>query len=104
MEELVDYGKIEDNKCLIFIYLSIISNINLPLILWLKKREKIIGVNNQGNKLNFQIFFSIISNLILIIAVLGKITHLRLGVLSIFLVYCSFTFLSVCCSIYITIK
>ena len=112
IEELVDYGKVEDNSYLIFLHLSIISNIIiplgniiLPLILWLNKKNSIIEVNNQGkNILNFQIFFSIISNPILIIAVLGKIIHLRLGVISIFLIYYSFTFLNVCYSIYIAIK
>lgn len=115
IEELVDYGKVQDNNYLIFLHLSIISNIIiplgniiLPLTLWLNKKNSIIEVNNQGkNIINFQIFFSIISNSILIIAVLGKIMHLRLGILSIlsiFLIYYSFTFLNVCYSIYIAIK
>ena len=74
-------------------------------ILWLNKRDTIIEVNNQGkNILNFQIFFSIISNPILLIAVLGKIMHLRLGILSIFLVYYSFTFLNIGYSIFVAIK
>lgn len=111
-EELLDYGKVEDNSYLIFLHLSIISNIViplgniiLPLILWLNKRNSIVEVNNQGkNIINFQIFFSIISNAILIIALLGKIMHLRLGIVSIFLVYYSFTFLNICYSIYVAIK
>lgn len=112
IEELLDYGKIEDKSYLIFLHLSIISNIIiplgniiLPLILWLNKRDSIIEVNNQGkNILNFQIFFSIISNLILIIAVFGKIMHLQFGIVSIFLIYFSFTFLNIFYSIYVAIK
>lgn len=112
IEELVDYGKVQDNNYLIFLHLSIISNIIiplgniiLPLILWLNKKNSIIEVNNQGkNILNFQILFSIITNPILIIIVLGYIMHLSLGMISIFLIYYSFSFLNICYSIYIAIK
>ncbi|MFA9187155.1 helix-turn-helix domain-containing protein [Flavobacterium sp. FBOR7N2.3] len=58
IEELLDYGKKEDNSYLIFLHLSIISNIIiplgniiLPLILWLNKRDNIIEVNNQGKNI-----------------------------------------------------
>ncbi len=83
IENLVEYGKKEDNSYLILLHLSIISviiiplgNIVFPLILWLNKRETITEVNNQGkNILNFQILFSLINNLILIIGLYGKISH-----------------------------
>jgi transcriptional regulator with XRE-family HTH domain len=63
-EDLIDYGKIEDTKYLLFLHLSVLSfliiplgNILIPLILWLIKRERIIDLNKQGaNLLNFQIF------------------------------------------------
>jgi transcriptional regulator with XRE-family HTH domain len=63
IEEILNYGKIEDNNYLMFLHLSIISNVIIPLgniifplILWLNKRESIINVDKQGkNILNFQI-------------------------------------------------
>lgn len=83
IEELIDYGKTEDRGYLVLLHLSIIlnliiplGNIILPLILWLNKRDAIIDVNDQGkNILNFQILFSLVNNLILIIGAYGKISH-----------------------------
>jgi len=83
IEEIVDFGKREDKSYLIFLHLSILlnliiplGNIILPLILWLNKKDTIVDVNNQGkNILNFQILFSLVNNLILIIGVYGKISH-----------------------------
>lgn len=83
IEEIVNYGKVEDNSYLMFLHLSItvniilpLGNIILPLILWLNKRETITNVNNQGkNILNFQILFSIVNNALLLIGVYGKISH-----------------------------
>ena len=111
IEDLVDYGKQEDNKYLIFLHLSIITNIFLPLgniilplILWLNKKEKIIDVNNQGkNILNFQILFSIANNLILIIGVLSKILHSYIFQYLI-ITYFLFILLNVLYSIYIAYR
>lgn len=83
IEEILNYGKIEDNNYLMFLHLSIISNviiplgnIIIPLILWLNKRESIINVDKQGkNILNFQILFSIVSNLLFYFTVYFKISH-----------------------------
>lgn len=83
IEEILNYGKIEDNNYLMFLHLSIISNIIIPLgniifplILWLNKRESIINVDKQGkNILNFQILFSIVSNLFILITAYFKISH-----------------------------
>lgn len=83
IEELVDYGKTEDNSYLMFMHLSIISNvviplgnIVLPLIFWQNKKDKYLNVDAQGkNILNFQIAFSIVNNSILTSGVLGRILH-----------------------------
>ena len=83
IEEIINYGKIEDNSYLVFLHLSIISNVIIPLgniifplILWLNKRESIINVDKQGkNILNFQILFSIVSNLLFYFTVYFKISH-----------------------------
>ncbi|WP_396151622.1 DUF4870 domain-containing protein [Flavobacterium sp.] len=83
IEEIINYGKIEDNSYLMFLHLSIISNVIIPLgniifplILWLNKRESIINVDKQGkNILNFQILFSIVSNLLFFVTAYFKISH-----------------------------
>jgi len=66
-EDILDYGKQADKSYLIFFQLSVIAflaipvgNIILPLILWLTKKDKIIGLNEIGaNLLNFQIVWSV---------------------------------------------
>lgn len=83
IEDVLDYGKQKDDKFLFYYHLSVISfliipigNILLPLILWLTKKDKIIGLNKVGkNLLNFQIIWSIITFSFIISYVILKITH-----------------------------
>jgi uncharacterized Tic20 family protein len=83
IEDIVDYGKFEDRSYLMFLHLSVIAfllipfgNIILPLILWLNKRNKIAQVQQQGaNILNFQIVWTVITNLFFISYVMVKIVH-----------------------------
>jgi uncharacterized Tic20 family protein len=64
----LDYGKTEDNKYIRYFHLSVLTfifiplgNIIIPLILWLTKRDKIIGLNEQGaDLLNFQILWTLL--------------------------------------------
>lgn len=66
-EDILDYGKQADKSYLIIFHLSVIAflaipvgNIILPLILWMNKKDKIIGLKEVGaNLLNFQIIWSI---------------------------------------------
>lgn len=66
VEELLDYGKQTDNDYLILLQLSVLScfvfpigNIILPMILWLSKKDKIIGLNKAAiNLMNFQIIWT----------------------------------------------
>jgi len=66
IEDILDYNKEEDNRYIIFLHLSVLSfliiplsNIIIPLVLWLTKRDKIINLNEQGlDLLNFQILWS----------------------------------------------
>lgn len=82
VEEIVDYGKIEDKSYLVYLHLSVITgivipfgNIILPLILWLNKRDRIHEVHKQGvNILNFQILWAIMTNLLFITYFFLKIT------------------------------
>lgn len=68
-ETILDYGKQEDNNYLVFFHLSVLSflviplgNIILPLVLWMSKKDKIIGLNEIGaNLLNFQILWTMVS-------------------------------------------
>ena len=81
VEDLLDYGKTEDNTYLIFFHLSVLvywvlplGNVILPLILWLNKRDKIIGLKETGaNLLNFQIVWSVIANVVLFVFAFLKI-------------------------------
>ena len=83
MEEIVDYGKIEDRNYLIFLHLSVLcflfiplGNMILPLILWLNKRDKILLVNTHGkNILNFQLMWSILFYMGVFAFALSKIMH-----------------------------
>jgi len=60
-EDILDYGKQTDKSYLIIFHLSVIvflvipvGNIILPMILWLTKKDKIIGLKETGaNLLNF---------------------------------------------------
>ena len=82
VEEIVDYGKIEDKSYLVYLHLSVITgivipfgNIILPLILWLNKRDRIHEVYKQGvNILNFQILWAIITNIVFFTYIFLKIT------------------------------
>lgn len=68
VEDILDYGKVEDLKFLRYFHLSVLAcmfiplgSIILPLVIWLTKRDKIIGLNEQGiNVLNYQILWSIL--------------------------------------------
>ncbi|NOX86968.1 MAG: DUF4870 domain-containing protein [Chlorobi bacterium] len=67
IEDVLNYGKETDTNYLIFFHLSVLSflvipvgNIIIPLILWLTKKDKIIGLKEIGaNLLNFQIIWSV---------------------------------------------
>nr|WP_297785879.1 helix-turn-helix domain-containing protein [uncultured Allomuricauda sp.] len=82
-EDLLDYGKYEDNNYFSILHLSVLSflaipigNIILPLILWINKKDKIIGLKHVGaNLLNFQIIWSVITYLAITLFALLKIMH-----------------------------
>ncbi|MFL9845176.1 DUF4870 domain-containing protein [Flavobacterium rhizosphaerae] len=88
IEDLVDYGKVEDKSYLMFLHLSVMSfcviplgNIILPLILWLNKRDKILQVQKQGaNIINFQIWYTIITTTLLMVTVFSMIMHFEFPV------------------------
>ena len=83
MEEIVDYGKVEDRNYVMFLHLSVLcfiiiplGNIILPLILWLSKRDKILSVNTHGrNILNFQLVWSILFYIGVFAFAFSKIMH-----------------------------
>ncbi len=83
-EDILDYGKHEDKNYLIIFHLSVITfvaipigNIIIPLILWLNKKDKIIGLKEAGvNLLNFQIIWSVFSFLSIFTFALFKIMHI----------------------------
>ncbi len=84
IEDVLDYGRVEDAKYLKYFHLSVLTfmlipfgNIFLPLILWLTKRDKIVNLNEQGiNLLNYQILWSLLLNFCILSFALVKILHL----------------------------
>lgn len=83
IEDILDYGKQTDRNFLVVFHLSVLSclvipmgNIILPLILWMNKKDKIIGLQTIGaNLLNFQILWSIASFLSIMLFAYFKIMH-----------------------------
>jgi len=58
IEDIVDYGKVEDKSFFVYFHLSVLAgciiplgDIIIPLILWLTKRDKIVGLNFQAKNL-----------------------------------------------------
>lgn len=81
VEDILDYGKKIDSQYLVFFHLSAliflvipIGNIIIPMILWMTKKDKIIGLKKIGvNLLNFQICWSILFFITVIVFTLLKI-------------------------------
>ena len=82
-EDILDYGKQTDKSYLTIFHLSVIvflaipvGNIIVPLILWMNKKDKIIGLKEIGaNLLNYQIVWSIITFLSITAFAFSKIMH-----------------------------
>jgi len=87
-EEIINFEKTEDNSVIIWLHISVmlgvvlpLGNIILPLILWLTNKNRIENVDKQGkNILNFQILFSVTSFLLIFLGAFGKILHLDLPI------------------------
>ncbi len=90
VEDILDYGKQRNVNYLVFFHLSVIvflviplGNIILPLILWITKKEKIISLKEVGvNLLNFQIIWTFVTYIFLLIFVLLKITHFEVRIIN----------------------
>ena len=86
-EDILDYGKQTNRDYLIYFHLSVLTgliipsgNIIIPFILWMTKKDKIIGLKDIGaNLLNFQIIWTFIAFTALIIGAFLKISHLDIG-------------------------
>lgn len=85
IEDILDYGRVEDKNFFIYFNLSVISgmvipfgDIIVPLILWLVKRDKIIGLNNYGkNLLFFRIGFNILLFTVTVISMVMSMNRLK---------------------------
>ena len=83
MEDLLDYGKLDDTKFLQYFHLSVLTclffplgSVLLPMILWLTKRDLIIGLEEQGrNVLNYQILWTILFYLSFLVWAYFRICH-----------------------------
>lgn len=115
-EDIMDLGKHEDKNYLILLHISVLSfliiplgNIIIPLIIWLTKKDKVIGLNKMGiHLLNFQIFWTFISYGALIIIIVLKMLHIGLGGLGTFqtllLLFLAFNFINFILPIIYAIK
>ncbi len=82
-EDILDYGKQPNKSYLTIFHLSVIvflaipvGNIIVPLVLWMNKKDKIIGLKEIGaNLLNYQIVWSIISFSSITAFAFSKIMH-----------------------------
>ncbi len=85
LEDLMEYGKKEDKGFLILFHASVLSfmflplgNIIAPLILWVTKKDEIVGLKEIGaSLLNFQIFWTVATTTITISTVLLKLMHFK---------------------------
>lgn len=86
-EDILEYGMQEDKNYLFFFQISVLiffaiplGNIFLPFILWMTKKDKIIGLNKMGiNLLNFQIIWTFFCFLVLMFGAFLKIIHFEIG-------------------------
>ena len=93
-EDILDYGKQNDKNYLVYFHLSVLfgliiptGNIILPFILWMTKKDKIIGLNSVGaNLLNFQITWTFIAFVFFIAGIFLEIMHLEFGSINPFFV------------------
>lgn len=90
IEDLLDYKKETNKNFLIMFHLSVLiflvvplGNIILPLVLWLTKKDNVIGLKKIGaNLLNFQMVWSFVTYAFLIVGACSKILHWNFGVLN----------------------
>ncbi|MDX5325573.1 MAG: helix-turn-helix domain-containing protein [Bacteroidota bacterium] len=83
IEEIVEHGKHNDSQFMSYFHLSVLSfliiplgNIIFPLILWLNKKDQIIGLKETGRRLlNFQILYTILSWASILLFSFFKILH-----------------------------
>jgi transcriptional regulator with XRE-family HTH domain len=82
-EDILDYGKQIDKAYLSLFHLSVLTflvipvgNIIIPLILYMTKKDKIIGLKDIGaNVLNFQILWSVFAYCSITLFAIFKIMH-----------------------------
>jgi transcriptional regulator with XRE-family HTH domain len=82
-EDILDYGKQPDKSYLTIFHLSVIvflaipvGNIIVPLILWMNKKDKIVGLKEIGtNLLNYQIVWTVLTFISITTFALFKIMH-----------------------------
>ncbi|RSK41660.1 helix-turn-helix domain-containing protein [Mangrovimonas spongiae] len=82
-EDVLDYGKQTDKTYLTIFHLTVLTflaipvgNIIIPLIMWMNKKDKIIGFKKIGaNLLNYQIIWSIFTFISITTFAFFKIMH-----------------------------
>ena len=82
-EELLDYGKEPDKSYLTIFHLTVLTflaipvgNLIIPLIMWMNKKDKIVGLKKAGaNLLNYQIIWSILAFALISAFAFLKIMH-----------------------------
>jgi transcriptional regulator with XRE-family HTH domain len=93
IEDILDYNKTHDLKFIKYFHLSVLTfmilpvgNVILPLILWRKKRDKIVYMEEQGiNLLNFQILWTLICNGLLLLFTIFRVQHWSNGMFFLYL-------------------
>lgn len=83
VEEIYNYSKEADKSVLLLLHMSALSflliplsNIILPLIIWITQKRKVLHVHEQGIALlNFQLTWSLIAYPTIVVFLLLKILH-----------------------------
>ena len=82
-EDIFDFGKQTDKTYLTIFHLTVLTflaipvgNIIIPLIMWINKKDKIIGLKKIGaNLLNYQILWSVLTFISITAFAFFKIMH-----------------------------
>lgn len=82
-----EYGRVADHRYLVFLHLSALSflfiplgNILLPFILWMVRRDRVVGLHEQATGLlSFQIIWTLFAGACFFIFALGKLAAWPVG-------------------------
>ncbi len=73
IEDILNYGKVENKGFFVWFHLSAITGILIPFVLWLTNKDKIIGLDIQAKNL---LLFRVCFDLIIYILMIGSMVYI----------------------------